>query len=94
MFAHRVEMGIGNDGMPTASKHVIVGQSWMIGSGNAFEPFLVKDGVDQLAIEGTADTRYTIPNFHAPRTIQQSNVPVLQWRSLVHAQHVRHGDVG
>src|SRR5258707_8775855 len=33
MFAHRVEMGIGNDGMPTASRHVIVGQSWMIGSG-------------------------------------------------------------
>src|SRR5713101_7564177 len=82
MFAHRVEMGIGNDGMPTASKHVIVGQSWMIGSGNAFEPFLVKDGVDQLAIEGTADTRYTIPNFHVSAHHPTVNVPVLQWRSV------------
>jgi isoquinoline 1-oxidoreductase subunit beta len=82
MFAHRVEMGIGHDGMPTASKHVIVGQSWMIGSGNAFEPFLVKDGVDQLAIEGTADTRYTIPNFHVSAHHPTVNVPVLQWRSV------------
>jgi isoquinoline 1-oxidoreductase beta subunit len=82
MFAHRVEMGIGDDGMPAASKHVIVGQSWMIGSGNAFEPFLVKDGVDQLAIEGTADTRYTIPNFHVSAHHPTVNVPVLQWRSV------------
>ena len=27
MFAHRFEMGVGDDGMPAASKHVIVGQS-------------------------------------------------------------------
>ena len=93
MFAHRVEMGIGDDGMPVASKHVIVGQSWMIGSGNAFEPFLVKDGVDQLAVEGTADTRYAIPNFHVSAHHPTVNVPVLQWRSVgVYAQHVRDGD--
>jgi isoquinoline 1-oxidoreductase beta subunit len=82
MFAHRVEIGIDDDGMPLASKHVIVGQSWMIGSGNAFEPFLVKDGVDQLAIEGIADTRYTIPNFHVSAHHPTVNVPVLQWRSV------------
>jgi len=82
MFAHRVEIGIAADGMPIASKHVIVGQSWMIGSGNAFEPFLVKDGVDQLATEGTADTRYTIPNFHVSAHHPTVNVPVLQWRSV------------
>jgi isoquinoline 1-oxidoreductase beta subunit len=82
MFAHRVEMGVGDDGLPAASKHVIVGQSWMIGSGNAFEPFLVKDGVDQLAVEGTADTRYAIPNFHISAHHPTVNVPVLQWRSV------------
>jgi isoquinoline 1-oxidoreductase beta subunit len=82
MFAHRVEMGIAADGMPVASKHVIVGQSWMIGSGNAFEPVLVKNGVDQLATEGTADTRYTIPNFHVSAHHPTVNVPVLQWRSV------------
>ncbi len=82
MFAHRVEMAIGDDGMPAASRHVVVGQSWMIGSGNAFEPVLVKDGVDQLAVEGTADTRYAIPNFHVSAHHPTVNVPVLQWRSV------------
>jgi isoquinoline 1-oxidoreductase beta subunit len=82
MFAHRVEVGIGGDGMPVASRHVIVGQSWMIGSGNPFEAVLVKDGVDQLAVEGTADTRYAIPNFHVSAHHPRVNVPVLQWRSV------------
>ncbi len=64
MFVHHVEVGIGKDGMPAAWKHVVVGQSFMVGSGNAFEQFLVKDGVDVLTVEGTADTYYSIPNFH------------------------------
>jgi isoquinoline 1-oxidoreductase beta subunit len=75
-------MAVAEDGMPAASRHVIVGQSWMIGSGNAFEPVLVKDGVDQLAVEGTADTRYAIPNFHVSAHHPTVNVPVLQWRSV------------
>ena len=33
MFVHRVEVGIGGDGMPAAWRHVIVGQSFIIGSG-------------------------------------------------------------
>ena len=82
MFAHRVEIGIGPDGMPAASKHVIVGQSWIVGSGPPWEAFLVKDGVDELAVEGTADTRYAIPNFHVSAHHPKVNVPVLQWRSV------------
>jgi isoquinoline 1-oxidoreductase beta subunit len=82
MFVHRVEVGIGKDGMPAAWKHVVVGQSFMIGSGNAFEPFLVKDGVDVLTVEGTADTRYSIPNFHVSAHHPAVNVPVLAWRSV------------
>src|SRR5260221_5644408 len=82
MFAHRVERGVGDDGTLVASRHVIVGQSWMIGSGNAFESFLVKDGGDQLAVEGSADTRYAIPNFHVSAHHPTVNVPVLQWRSV------------
>jgi len=68
--------------MPAAWKHVVVGQSFMIGSGNAFEPFLVKDGVDVLTVEGTADTRYSIPNFHVSAHHPTVNVPVLAWRSV------------
>src|SRR2546425_4468115 len=32
MHVHRVEIGIGHDGMPTASRHVIVGQSILAGT--------------------------------------------------------------
>jgi len=82
MFAHRVEVGIGSDGMPAAWRHVVVGQSFVIGSGNVFEPLLVKNGVDALVLEGTADTRYDIRNFHVSAHHPVVNVPVLAWRSV------------
>jgi isoquinoline 1-oxidoreductase beta subunit len=87
MFAHRVEVGIGGDGMPAAWRHVVVGQSFMIGSGSSFESFLVKDGVDQLVVEGTADTRYSISNFHLSAHHPKVNVPVSQWRSVGYAHN-------
>src|SRR5262249_33302526 len=62
MHAHRIEIGIGPDGMPLAWRHVIVGQS--IGAGTPFESFIIKNGVDVTVVEGTADTGYNIPNFH------------------------------
>jgi isoquinoline 1-oxidoreductase beta subunit len=33
-------------------------------------------------VEGTADTRYAIPNFHVSAHHPRVNVPVLQWRSV------------
>ena len=50
MHVHRVEIGIGTDGMPAAWRHVIVGQS--IASGTPFAAVMVKDGVDGTAVEG------------------------------------------
>src|SRR5258708_6466282 len=82
MCVHRVEVGMGRDGVPAAWKHVVVGKSFMIGSGSAFEAFLVKDGVDVLTVEGTADPRYSIPNFHVSAHHPVVNVPVLAWRSV------------
>jgi isoquinoline 1-oxidoreductase subunit beta len=80
LFAHRVEIGIGKDGMPAAWKHVVVGQSFLIGS--KFEPMAVKDDVDPLLVEGAANTRYSIPNFHVWEHHPKVNVPVLWWRSV------------
>src|SRR5260221_988244 len=82
MSVHGGEVGTGKEGRPGAWKHVGVGQSFMMGRGNAFEPFLVKDGVDVLTVEGTADTRYSIPNFHVSAHHPAVNVPVLAWRSV------------
>src|SRR5579859_4136878 len=85
MFAHRVEIGIGADGRPTAWRHVIVGQSLV--AGTPFAPMIIKNGVDQTVVEGTADTAYNIPNFHVSAHHPTPNVPVLWWRSVGHTHN-------
>ena len=81
MHAHRVEIGVGRDGLPLAWRHVVVGQSLLVGT-----PFaaMIKDGVDETAVEGLADTHYAIPNFHVSAHHPKVNVPVLWWRSVGH----------
>ena len=82
MFVHRVEVGIGPDGMPITWKHVIVGQSFVIGTGVIQEAILVKNGVDRLATEGTDDSPYTLPNMHLSVHHPKANVPTLSHRSV------------
>lgn len=82
MHVHRAEIGIGPDGLPAAWRHVIVGQS--IVAGTPFAPMIVKNGVDETAVEGVADTPYAIPNFHVSAHHPTANVPVLWWRSVGH----------
>ncbi len=83
MHAHRIEIGIGADGMPVAWRHVIVGQS--IVAGTPFASLLVKNGVDETAVEGAADNPYEIPNFSVSAHHPTLNVPVLWWRSVGHS---------
>jgi isoquinoline 1-oxidoreductase beta subunit len=85
MHAHRVEIGIGPDGMPVAWRHVIVGQSLV--AGTPFAAMLIKKGVDETTVEGTADTSYNIPNFHVSAHNPTVNVPVLWWRSVGHTHN-------
>jgi len=82
MHVHRVEVGVGPDGMPLAWRHVIVGQSLL--TGTPFESFAIKNGVDHTAVEGASDTHYVIPNFHLSVHHPTVNVPVLWWRSVGH----------
>jgi len=82
MHVHRIEIGIGGDGMPVAWRHVIVGQSIL--AGTPFASILVKNGVDETAVEGVADTAYEIPNFSVSAHHPTVNVPVLWWRSVGH----------
>jgi isoquinoline 1-oxidoreductase beta subunit len=81
MFLHRVEVGVGSDGLPAAWRHVIVGQSLLAGT-----PFasMIKNGVDETAVEGVSDTHYAIPSFHVTVHHPKVNVPVLWWRSVGH----------
>jgi isoquinoline 1-oxidoreductase beta subunit len=85
MHAHRVEIGLGQDGTPAAWRHVIVGQSLVVGT--PFAAMIIKNGVDQTVVEGTADTSYNIPNFHVSAHHPTPNVPVLWWRSVGHTHN-------
>ena len=82
MHAHRVEIGIGADGLPAAWRHVVVGQSLV--AGTPFAAMLIKNGVDETTVEGAADTSYNISNFHLSAHNPTVNVPVLWWRSVGH----------
>jgi len=84
MHVHRVEIGIGRDGMPVAWRHVVVGQSLLAGTPFAM---MIKDGVDETAVEGTTDTSYNIANFHVTAHHPVVNVPVLWWRSVGHTHN-------
>jgi isoquinoline 1-oxidoreductase subunit beta len=82
MHVHRVEIGIGPDGMPAAWRHVVVGQS--ISAGTPFEAMMTKNGVDETAVEGIADSGYDLPNLQVSAHHPKVNVPVLWWRSVGH----------
>jgi isoquinoline 1-oxidoreductase beta subunit len=84
MHVHRVEIGIGRDGMPTGWRHVIVGQSLLAGTPFAM---MIKNGIDQTTVEGAADTSYEIQNFHVTVHNPTVNVPVLWWRSVGHTHN-------
>ncbi|HEU4835327.1 MAG TPA: xanthine dehydrogenase family protein molybdopterin-binding subunit [Pyrinomonadaceae bacterium] len=81
MHVHRVEIGVGRDGMPSAWRHVIVGQSLLAGTPFAM---MIKDGIDETAVEGAKDTSYDVPNFRVMVHHPTVNVPVLWWRSVGH----------
>ena len=84
MHAHRVEIGVGPDGLPAAWRHVVVGQSLLAGTPFAM---MIKNGVDETAVEGTSDTSYNVPNFHVSVHHPTVNVPVLWWRSVGHTHN-------
>src|SRR4029077_14087565 len=85
MHAHRVEIGVGSDGMPAAWRHVVVGQSLV--AGTPFAAMLIKNGGDSTAVEGAADTHYAIPNFHLSAHHPVGSVPVLWFRSVGHTHN-------
>jgi isoquinoline 1-oxidoreductase beta subunit len=80
MYYHELEAGLDAEGQPLAWRHTIVGQSIL--TGTAFEPMMVKDGIDATSVEGAANLPYAIANrlleLHSPKV----GVPVQWWRSV------------
>lgn len=85
MFLHRVAVGLGADGMPTAWDHTLVGQSVM--AGTLFEPSYAATGIDPSSVEGAADSPYlkAVPNHRVQLHDHKSPIPVLWWRSVGHS---------
>jgi isoquinoline 1-oxidoreductase beta subunit len=83
MWAHKLAVGLGEDGKPAAWRQQIVGQSIMEGTPFAM---LIKEGIDEASVEGVADSVYVratphhFVGLHSPK----SPVPVLWWRSVGH----------
>ncbi len=80
MYYHQLEAALDQDGNPLAWQHRIVGQSIL--AGTAFEPMLVKDGVDQTSVEGASNIPYAIPNLRVELHTPVLPVPVQWWRSV------------
>jgi len=80
MYVHRVEVGLDAQNAIVGWNHAIVGPSIL--AGTAFEPMLVKDGIDSTSTEGVADTPYAIPNMNVQLHSVKAGVPVLWWRSV------------
>ncbi len=83
MYVHRVNAGLDATGNIVGWDHVIVGES--IIAGTAFEPMMVKDGIDATSVEGVSDTPYDIPAMRTSLHTVKNGVPALWWRSVGHS---------
>ena len=80
MYFHTLKAGLDAQGNLVAWKHVIVGQSIL--TGTAFEPMMVKDGVDATSVEGASNLPYAIPNLAVELHSPKIGVPTQWWRSV------------
>jgi len=80
MYYHVLRAGLDAQGNIVAWQHRIVGQSIL--TGTAFEPMLVKNGIDATSVEGAASLPYAIPNLGVDLHSPKMGVPVQWWRSV------------
>lgn len=79
---HRIEVRLGEDGLPLAWRQRIVSQSIM--QGTPWEAFAIRNGVDNAIVEGAADQAYAIPNLRIECHMAPRVIPVLWWRAVGH----------
>ena len=83
MALHRLKTGIDASGNLVAWQHRIVDQSFIVGT--PLEAMVVKNGVDETAVEGAADMPYAVPNLSVEWHHAASPVTTLWWRSVGHS---------
>jgi isoquinoline 1-oxidoreductase beta subunit len=80
---HQVRAGLDAAGALVAWQQRIVCQSFI--AGTPFEAAIIKDGVDETAVEGAKDIPYHIPNLLVDWHKAPGGVPTLWWRSVGHS---------
>jgi isoquinoline 1-oxidoreductase beta subunit len=80
LYYHSIRAGLDGSGKLVAWQHRIVGQSIL--AGTAFEPMMVKDGIDATSVEGASTLPYDIPNMRVDLHTTKVGVPVQWWRSV------------
>ena len=82
-FFHRVQVGVGSDGMPAAWGHTIVCQSLL--KGTPLESFM-QNGIDPSSVEGAVDSPYVtgLDHYAVQLHTPASPVTVLWLRSVGH----------
>jgi isoquinoline 1-oxidoreductase beta subunit len=83
MWHSRIRGALDSKGEIVAWAHTIVGQSFI--AGTAFEPFIIRDGIDGTSVEGAVDLPYAVPNVQVELHTTKVGVPTLWWRSVGHS---------
>jgi isoquinoline 1-oxidoreductase beta subunit len=82
-FVHRVQVGVGETGMPEAWHHVVAGQSLLAGT-----PFAggIENGIDRTSVEGVPESPYldSVKSQHVSLHSPTTPITVLWWRSVGH----------
>lgn len=82
VYLHRVNIGVGTDGLPLAWQHRIVGQSLFVNTPLA--DAIVQNGIDYSSVDGVNGSPYlsAVPDHSLELHTTSSGVPVLAWRSV------------
>jgi isoquinoline 1-oxidoreductase beta subunit len=80
---HQVSAGLDADGNLVAWQQRIVCQSFI--AGTPFAAVIMKEGLDETAVEGAKDIPYEIPNLLVDWQPAPGGVPTLWWRSVGHS---------
>lgn len=81
LFVHRLRAALDDLGEITAWENRLVGQSFVDGT---MFGFLIQNGVDPIAVEGSFELPYHVPNVSVDWHMAKTSVPTLAWRSVGH----------
>jgi isoquinoline 1-oxidoreductase beta subunit len=81
LFVHKMRGAIDAQGEISAWENRVIGQSFVVGT---FFGAVVQNGIDPIAVEGSAHLPYAVPNVSVDAHLAEAGVTTLAWRSVGH----------